>query len=150
MSQFTDISRSRDNFLPELLTVWEDSVRSSHEFLSEQDIENLKPMVLSALQAVPKLFCLFHEKECGVIGFMGVDGGMLEMLFLASAWRGQGYGKRMICYAIDELKISRVDVNEQNPHARRFYERAGFSVYARSELDGQGNPFPVLHMKLGM
>ena len=107
-------------------------------------------MVLSALQAVPKLFCLFHEKECGVIGFMGVDGGMLEMLFLASAWRGQGYGKRMICYAIDELKISRVDVNEQNPHARRFYERAGFSVYARSELDGQGNPFHVLHMKLGM
>ena len=79
---------------------------------------------------------------------MGVDGGMLEMLFLASAWRGQGYGKRMICYAIDELKISRVDVNEQNPHARRFYERAGFSAYARSELDGQGNPFPVLHMKL--
>ena len=128
MSQITDISRSRDNFLPELLTVWEDSVRSSHEFLSEQDIENLKPMVLSALQAVPKLFCLF----------------------LASAWRGQGYGKRMICYAIDELKISRVDVNEQNPHARRFYERAGFSVYARSERDGQGNPFPVLHMKLGM
>ena len=39
MSQITDISRSRDNFLPELLTVWEDSVRSSHEFLSEQDIE---------------------------------------------------------------------------------------------------------------
>ena len=63
MSQITDISRSRDNFLPELLTVWDDSVRSSHEFLSEQDIENLKPMVLSALQAVPKLFCLSREKE---------------------------------------------------------------------------------------
>ena len=63
MSQITDISRSRDNFLPELLTVWEDSVRSSHEFLSEQDIETLKPMVLSALQAVPKLFCLSREKE---------------------------------------------------------------------------------------
>ncbi|MGN0871535.1 MAG: GNAT family N-acetyltransferase [Victivallales bacterium] len=150
MSRIIDISRSRDNFLPELLTVWEDSVRSSHEFLSEQDIENLKPMVLSALRAVPQLFCLFREKDHGVIGFMGVDGGMLEMLFLASAWRGRGYGKKMICYAIGKLKISRVDVNEQNHQARKFYERAGFSVYARSELDGQGNPFPVLHMKLQM
>ncbi len=150
MSRITDVSRSRDNFIPELLTVWEDSVRSSHDFLSEQDIENLKPTVASALRAVPRLCCLFHGKEHGVIGFMGVDGGMLEMLFLASAWRGRGYGKKMISYAIDILNVSRVDVNEQNPHARRFYERAGFSVYARSELDGQGNPFPVLHMRLEM
>ncbi len=146
MSWIADISHSRDEFIPALLTVWEDSVRSSHDFLTAQDIENLKPVALAALRAVPELFGLFHDGK--IIGFMGVDGSMLEMLFLASAWRGRGYGKRMIRHAVDCLKVSRVDVNEQNPHARKFYERAGFSVYARSELDGQGNPFPLLHMKL--
>ncbi|OAT53609.1 histone acetyltransferase [Providencia heimbachae ATCC 35613] len=41
-----------------------------------------------------------------------------------------------------------IDVNEQNPQAVGFYQHMGFSQYRRSELDGQGNPFPVLHMRL--
>jgi putative acetyltransferase len=40
-----------------------------------------------------------------------------------------------------------VDVNEQNPEARGFYERLGFTVVARSELDGTGRPFPLLHLR---
>jgi putative acetyltransferase len=31
--------------------------------------------------------------------------------------------------------------------ARRFYEASGFVVEGRSELDGQGLPFPLLHMR---
>jgi hypothetical protein len=40
-----------------------------------------------------------------------------------------------------------LDVNEQNPEATRFYEAMGFVVVDRSELDTQGQPFPLLHMR---
>ena len=39
-------------------------------------------------------------------------------------------------------------VNEDNPHAKSFYEHMGFKVYQRNELDDQGNPYPVLYMRL--
>lgn len=29
-----------------------------------------------------------------------------------------------------------------------FYEHMGFKVYERSEIDEQGNPYPILFMKL--
>jgi putative acetyltransferase len=40
-----------------------------------------------------------------------------------------------------------VDVNEQNPAARGFYEALGFVVVGRSPLDDGGRPFPILHMR---
>jgi putative acetyltransferase len=37
-------------------------------------------------------------------------------------------------------------VNEQNPAAVGFYEALGFTVRGRSPVDGEGRPFPLLHM----
>ena len=38
-------------------------------------------------------------------------------------------------------------VNEQNPLAKSFYEHMEFYVYKRTDLDEQGNPYPILYMK---
>jgi putative acetyltransferase len=38
-------------------------------------------------------------------------------------------------------------VNEQNDAARAFYERLGFQIVGRSDLDDAGRPFPLLHMR---
>ncbi|MEG5438703.1 GNAT family N-acetyltransferase, partial [Enterobacter hormaechei] len=51
-------------------------------------------------------------------------------------------------YAIAEFGVNEVDVNEQNPQGVAFYRHMGFEQVGRSELDGQGNPFPLLHMRL--
>lgn len=37
---------------------------------------------------------------------------------------------------------------EQNSQALGFYQHIGFSIIGRSELDGQGKPYPLLHMEL--
>ena len=34
------------------------------------------------------------------------------------------------------------------PLAKGFYEHMGFQVYKRTELDEQGNPYPLLYMRL--
>jgi putative acetyltransferase len=130
----------------EIVAVWEASVRATHDFLSEDDIRFLKPLVPQYLDLV-ELRCV-KDAAGAILGFLGVADGNLEMLFLAPAARGRGLGRRMVAFAIDELGVTRVDVNEQNPAARGFYERCGFTVVGRSELDGQGRPFPLLHMEL--
>lgn len=40
-------------------------------------------------------------------------------------------------------------MNEDNPNGVDFYKKMGFMEYDRSELDDQGNNFPILKLKLG-
>jgi putative acetyltransferase len=72
----------------------------------------------------------------------------IEMLFIHPAARGHGIGKMLVDYAIQQLHSTKVDVNEQNRQAFGFYEHVGFTVIGRSELDGLGMPYPILHMEL--
>uniref|UniRef100_UPI003AB131ED GNAT family N-acetyltransferase n=1 Tax=Anaerotignum lactatifermentans TaxID=160404 RepID=UPI003AB131ED len=81
------------------------------------------------------------------IAFMGIDGQKLEMLFVASKEIGKGIGKKLIRYGMDKYLVSELTVNEQNLMAKGFYEHMGFSVYKRTDLDEQGNPYPLLYMR---
>ena len=83
-----------------------------------------------------------------IAGFCGVHDGNLEMLFLAPEARGRGIGRLLVAHAISRQGATRVDVNEQNGQALGFYQRMGFVVTGRSLLDGQGKPYPLLHMVL--
>ena len=38
------------------------------------------------------------------------------------------------------------DVNEQNERAVGFYERMGFVRTGHSPRDGQGRPYPLIHL----
>ena len=80
-------------------------------------------------------------------GFMGVDNGKIEMLFISHEPFGKSIGKLLAAYSVNNLGLNLVDVNEQNEHALVFYEHLGFIVYGRLEFDEQGNPFLILHMK---
>ncbi|MCP6133269.1 GNAT family N-acetyltransferase, partial [Klebsiella pneumoniae] len=71
----------------------------------------------------------------------------VAMLFVAPDYRGQGVGKRLLRYAVAELNAERLDVNEQNTQALGFYLHEGFEVVGRSETDGLGQPYPLLHMQ---
>ena len=57
-------------------------------------------------------------------------------------------GKQLLNYGIKKYSVNELAVNEQNPKAKGFYEHMGFEVYQRNELDDQGNPYPVLYMRL--
>lgn len=78
---------------------------------------------------------------------MGIENKLIEMLFVSPDQRGHGLGTMLINYGIENYAINKVNVNEQNPIAKGFYEHLGFKVYRRSETDEQGNPYPILYMK---
>jgi putative acetyltransferase len=141
------VHRVRRDEGPRLLEVWEASVRATHAFLTEADVQSLKPLVLDGVFALPDLWCA-RDSSGLLVAFLGVADGNMEALFVDPAWRGAGLGRRLAEYGMSALGVTRVDVNEQNPEARGFYERLGFEVYGRSPLDGGGRPFPLLHMRL--
>ena len=72
----------------------------------------------------------------------------IEALFLAPSHIGKGIGTRLIRIAVQRYKAVYIDVNEQNARAAGIYRHLGFGVYRRDETDDQGNPFPILRMKL--
>ena len=139
-----------ENVLPEqyaeLLSVWENSVRATHDFITEQDIEFFKPIIIEQAFPAVTLKCITNGNG-SVLGFVGVHEGKVEMLFVLNAQRGEGIGKVLLQYAIDQLNVSKVDVNEQNPQAVGFYQHMGFNIESRSPIDDMGKPFPILHMK---
>lgn len=133
--------------IEQLLVVWEKSVKATHLFLSENEVENIKKYVPQALKEIPHLIVLENENQIPV-GFMGIVEHHLEMLFISPEETGKGLGKEMLRYGIEKYSINDVAVNEQNHPAKGFYEHMGFEIYKRTECDEQGNPYPLLYMKL--
>lgn len=133
--------------IEQLLEVWESSVKSTHLFLSENEIEDIKKYVPQALKEIPRLTIVENENQIPV-GFMGIIEQHLEMLFISHEERGKGLGKELLKYGIEKYSVHDLAVNEQNPLAKGFYEHMGFKVYKRTERDEQGNPYPLLYMRL--
>ncbi|MFD2515059.1 GNAT family N-acetyltransferase [Pontibacter locisalis] len=58
------------------------------------------------------------------------------------------WGKALLEYAVQQLKVTKVDVNVDYKQAVGFYEHLGFKVIGRSEVDSSGKPYPILFMEL--
>jgi putative acetyltransferase len=135
--------------LDALLDIWLRSVRATHTFLSEDDIQFLLPLVRDCLTSGELEVWVLCSETGALMGFMGLSRSKMEALFLAPEFHRRGGGRRLVRHAQELRGELTVDVNEQNPAACRFYEACGFVVEGRSELDSTGRPFPLLHMRLG-
>ncbi|WP_343745631.1 acetyltransferase [Chitinophaga sp.] len=141
------IRRATAEDYPEMVRIWESAVRATHDFLKEEDFDHIKGLLADAFFPQVDTHVLLDEKGMPV-AFLGVHEDSLEMLFVHDTARGKGIGRHLVNYAITDLNIRKVDVNEQNGQAAGFYERMGFKVSGRSEEDAMGKPYPVLHMTL--
>lgn len=137
--------QSNDYF--EIMEVWEAAVRASHHFLTEKDIQYFKPLILAHYLDQVELTCV-RDKTGNILGFMGLASGKMEMLFIHPMHHGQGLGRFFVENTLKRYPNLLVDVNEQNPQAADFYRHLGFITYNRSPLDGQGKPFPILHLMM--
>lgn len=131
-----------------LLDRWLRSVQATHTFVSADDIESMIPHVRSYLSSGSAAIWVACDESGTAMGFMGLSGSKMDALFLAPEYHGRGFGRLMVRHALSLRPDLTVDVNEQNTAARRFYEACGFVVAGRSELDEQGRPYPLLHLRL--
>lgn len=132
---------------PKLLNIWLRSVRATHHFLQESDIEALLPQLRDIYLPAVELWVAVDAEDCP-LGFIGLNENHVEMLFIEPDLRGKGIGRALLDHARSSRSQMSVDVNEQNPEAVRFYLHYGFVQKGRSPLDGEGRPFPLLHLSL--
>jgi len=130
-----------------LVDIWLRAVRATHTFLTEPDIQSLLPPTRDYLTADETELWVLCTDAGEVMGFMGLDGSKLDALFLAPEFHGRGGGRQLVRHAQQLRGELTVEVNEQNPAARRFYEACGFVVEGRSAVDDAGRPFPLLYMR---
>lgn len=139
-------SERNNSLLNRLTELWEASVRATHHFLREEDIENLMPYVTEGLASIRHLYVVFDTDA--PTAFIGIQDEKIEMLFVSPQYLRKGLGKQLVDMAVKNHQAVFVDVNEQNPGARAFYEKLGFVEFGRTEMDEQGNPFPIIALRL--
>lgn len=133
---------------PELVGIWHSAVKATHDFLKKADFERIESNLASAY--FPAVTLRVAERAGKPVGFAGSLDGTLEMLFVTNESRGQGIGSALLTDAISNQGVTKVDVNEQNLGASGFYVSKGFAQVNRSEVDAEGLPYPILHLKLAI
>lgn len=68
-----------DALKEELIKVWEKSVRSSHHFLSEEDLMYYRSRIMDTYFHSVELYVVRHPN---IVAFMGLSDEMVEMLFV--------------------------------------------------------------------
>ncbi len=129
-----------------LLQVWRAAVEASHSFLTANDVTWYEAVVAGYLPQIRDLRVAVDETE-DVVGFLAQDAGEIHMLFVDPAAQRRGVGTALLDDVASGFGALRLDVNEQNPTARAFYSARGFITVGRSDTDGQGRPFPLLHLR---
>jgi putative acetyltransferase len=133
------------------IDIWEASVRATHGFVLDSDIVLFRRQLEALDFSQWVLRCarpMAGSLESEAVAMMCVRENKLDMLFVHPAHFQRGIGYRLLQHAVEELGATHLDVNEQNHKALAFYRRFGFAVIGRSERDGSGKPYPLLHMAL--
>ena len=104
MDSIQPITTRNEECLYRLLNIWELSVRHTHLFLSEQDIDALRPLVIQGMEHISHLLAFIDDHDQS-LGFIGVQDNKIEMLFVEPAAMGKGIGKSLVAYAIQTLNV---------------------------------------------
>jgi GNAT superfamily N-acetyltransferase len=142
------IRRPREYERSDLAGLWERSVRATHTFLTESDIEFYRPLVSDLMASADLDLWVLTDEADVPVGFLGLGHNSIEALFLEPRFRRRGGGRRLVEYAQARAAGAlTVDVNEENVAARAFYEALGFRVTGRAPLDPMGRPHALLHLR---
>jgi putative acetyltransferase len=131
---------------PKIMEIWESAVKATHDFLPEEDFNYFKEVI--PRDYLPNLEVYLITENDQAEGFAAVAESNLEMLFIHNDARGKGFGRTLYEFMKEKTGLTKVDVNEQNPQAIGFYEKMGFRKIGRSEKDGSGKDYPIIHMSL--
>ena len=135
----------QDEDLTSLLTIWRAAVQASHGFLTPEDVDWYEQLVAGYLPRMADLRVAVDADDTP-LGFIAHDAGKIHMLFVSPDAQGRGVGTALLEHVARDQPELRLDVNEQNPAALAFYTAKGFTQVGRSEVDGQGRRFPLLHL----
>lgn len=127
------------------LEIWRDAVDATHGFLSPEHRSDIDAIVAEWLPTAD--LWLVDDPRGRPVGFLAMDGNLIDALFVDPAVHGRGYGTALLNQALRLAPNAIVDASEQASNALPFYEARGFVRTGRSETDPGGRPYPLIHLR---
>jgi putative acetyltransferase len=140
-----NIRRGSPGDVPRAIEIWRAAVDATHGFLTPQDRAEIDTVVAEQFLPNAELWVATDARDYPV-GFLVMDGVAIDALFVDPAFHGQGFGTALLDHALTLSPNATVDASEQADNALPFYLARGFRVVGRSETDGQGRPYPLIHL----
>ena len=132
------IVRCNEGDYATLAGIWERSVRATHGFLREEHFQGIKDALIPLYFPSVELYAVVDQERYA--GFIGLQGEMIEMLFIDSDLRGRGYGSALMDFAM-RRGAAKVDVNEQNPSALRIPVQYSKVHHSACNVSWTGRPW---------
>lgn len=141
-----EIRKGRPDDVPRALEIWRAAVDATHGFLAPEDRAEIDEMVAQDFLPNVELWLAVDAADRPQ-GFLVIDGGMIDALFVDPAVHGRGIGTALLDHALSLAPNATVDASEQATNALPFYEARGFVRTGRSPSDPQGRPYPLIHLR---
>lgn len=138
------VRRGTADDAPRALEIWRDAVDATHGFLTPDDRREIDGIVADFVREA-ELWIV--DDDGRPVGFLVMDGEMIDALFVDPAVHGRGFGTALLRHALALSPNATVDASEQATNAVPFYEARGFVRTGRSETDPQGRPYPLIHFR---
>lgn len=118
-----DIIRKFNEFdLKRVMRIWYDGNLEAHDFIDREYWDRNFGYVKRALSEAE---VYVYEINGYVVGFVGIDDGYLEGLFVDKEYRGLGVGTKLVDYIKEKYDFFTLHVFENNYGAITFYENRG-------------------------
>jgi putative acetyltransferase len=131
--------------VPRALQIWRAAVDATHGFLSAEHRAEIDALVASEFLPKAELILAVDDRDVA-LGFLVMDGEMIDALFVDPACHGRGIGTLLLDHALALSPNATVDASEQASNALPFYLARGFRITGRSPTDQQGRPYPLVHL----
>ena len=131
-----EVNEGTQDLIQQLLMVWEKSVRETHLFLLDAEIENIKQYVPEALSGVAHLIIaniVAMEDEI-IVGFGDIDkSGYLDRLYVHKDYQRNGIASAL-CEKLEQSVTDNKIVTHASITAKPFFEQRGYCIVKKQEV----------------
>lgn len=131
------IRKYEKNDLERIMEIWLSSNIEAHGFIRS---EYWRERFAYAAEAIPRAEVYVALRGDGIAGFIGLNEGHIEGIFVDGGCRSQGVGKSLIDFAKGLYPRLSLCVYEKNIRAADFYRREGFLPVRKKPDISTGEP----------
>lgn len=131
---------STNNDLEKIMQIWLDTNISVHKYIPQEYWTSNAKYVKEAIQEA-EVYVYEDNKE--IIGFIGINKGHIEGIFVEEKYRNHGIGKELIAYCKNKYNKLTLEVYKKNTKAIKFYEREQFKLI-KEDIEAANNEVEIL------
>lgn len=115
--------------LDDVMRIWLDCNLEVHNFIyKDYFISNYSYVKEQMKQS--NIFV--YENNGKILGFIGIDNGFIQGIFVSKTSRSKGIGKKLIDFCKEKYITLSLKVYEKNKRAISFYKNQEFRIYSKS------------------